>query len=77
MVSVLAIGPKVCTRLRGMDFKGDKNPQHAFVRNGNIAVGPMSQDFAAYYRSLTSMKEILRDAQFIVPFASSPCFATR
>jgi hypothetical protein len=25
-----------------MDFKGDKNPQHAFLRKGNKAVGPMS-----------------------------------
>jgi hypothetical protein len=43
VVSVLPIGPKV----RGFDpdrdrwiFKGDKNPEHHFLRKG--AVGPMS-----------------------------------
>jgi hypothetical protein len=40
----LATGPKV----RGFsfgpatDFKGDKNPQHAFLRRGSKAVGPKS-----------------------------------
>jgi hypothetical protein len=45
VVSVLAIGPKV----RGFDpdrgrwiFKGDKNPEHHFLRRGSKAVGPMS-----------------------------------
>jgi hypothetical protein len=43
VVSVLATGPKV----RGFDrgrwiFKGDKNPEHHFLRRGNKAVGPMS-----------------------------------
>jgi hypothetical protein len=42
VVSVLATGPKV----RGFDpdgfFKGDKNPEHHFLRRGSNAVGPMS-----------------------------------
>jgi hypothetical protein len=46
VVSVLATGPKV----RGFDpgrgrwifFKGDKNPEHHFLRRGSKAVGPMS-----------------------------------
>jgi hypothetical protein len=45
VVSVLATGPKV----RGFDpyrdrwiFKGDKNPEHNFLRRGSTAVGPMS-----------------------------------
>jgi hypothetical protein len=43
--SVLATGPKV----RGFDpdrgrwiFKGDKNPEHHFLRRGSKDVGPMS-----------------------------------
>jgi hypothetical protein len=43
--SVLATGPKVrrfkpC-RGRGI-LKGDKNPQHGFIRRGSKAAGPMS-----------------------------------
>jgi hypothetical protein len=45
VVSVLATGPKV----RGFDpdrgrwiFKGDKNPEHNFLRRGSKAVSPMS-----------------------------------
>jgi hypothetical protein len=45
VVSVLATGPKV----RGFDpdrgrwiSKGDKNPEHHFLRRGSKAVGPMS-----------------------------------
>jgi hypothetical protein len=45
VVSVLATGPKV----RGFDtdrgrwiFKGEKNPEHNFLRRGSKAVGPMS-----------------------------------
>jgi hypothetical protein len=45
VVSVLATGPKV----RGLNldrgrwiFKGDKNPEHHFLRRGSKAVGPMS-----------------------------------
>jgi hypothetical protein len=45
VVSVLATWPKV----RGFDpdrgrwiFKGDKNPEHNFLRKGSKAVGPMS-----------------------------------
>jgi hypothetical protein len=45
VVSVLDTGPKV----RGFDpdrgrwiFKGDKNPEHHFLRKGSKAVGPMS-----------------------------------
>jgi hypothetical protein len=42
VVSVLA------TKVRGFDprgrwiFKGDKNPEHHFLRRGSKAVGPMS-----------------------------------
>jgi hypothetical protein len=45
VVSVIATGPKV----RWFDpdrgrwiFKGDKNPEHHFLRRGSKAVGPMS-----------------------------------
>jgi hypothetical protein len=45
VVSVLATGPMV----RGFHpdrgrwiFKGDKNPEHHFLRRGSKAVGPMS-----------------------------------
>jgi hypothetical protein len=39
VVSVLATGPKVRGR---WIFKGDKNPEHNFLRRGSKAVGPMS-----------------------------------
>jgi hypothetical protein len=39
VVSMLASG----TRVRGSDFFGQKNPQHAFLRKGSKAVCPMSQ----------------------------------
>jgi hypothetical protein len=35
-------GSRVKTRLRAMDFKGNKNPQHAFLRRESKAVGTMS-----------------------------------
>jgi hypothetical protein len=45
ILSLFATGPKV----RGFDpdrgrwiFKGDKNPEHHFLRRGSKAVGPMS-----------------------------------
>jgi hypothetical protein len=45
VVSVLATGPKVRrfkpARGDGL-FKGDKNPQHTFLRRGSKAGGPMS-----------------------------------
>jgi hypothetical protein len=50
MVSVLAIGPKVRRFKLGRgrwNFKGDKNPQHAFFQRGSKAVGPMSLDSTA------------------------------
>jgi hypothetical protein len=48
MVRVLAIKPKV----RGFTprrwiFKGDKNPQHAFLQRGSDVGGPTSWDFTA------------------------------
>jgi hypothetical protein len=47
MVIVLATGTKVrgfkLSRERWI-FKGDKNPQHAFLRTGRKAVSPMSYD---------------------------------
>jgi hypothetical protein len=44
VVSVLATGPKVrgFDPDRGRGFKGDKNPEHHFLRKGSKAVGPMS-----------------------------------
>jgi hypothetical protein len=45
VVSVLEIGSKVRVFKPGRGrrtFKGDKNPQHAFLRTGNTAVSPMS-----------------------------------
>jgi hypothetical protein len=45
MVSVLAIGSKVRWFKRGRGrwiFKGDKNPQHAFLGREVKAIGPMS-----------------------------------
>jgi hypothetical protein len=30
-----------------MVFKGDENPQHAFLRRGSKTVGPLSFDFTA------------------------------
>jgi hypothetical protein len=48
MVIVLAIGPKVRGfkpgRVRWI-FKGDKSPQHTFLRKGSEAVDPMSNFF--------------------------------
>jgi hypothetical protein len=44
IVSMLAIKPKfreLKPGLRTMDFKVDKNPQHAFLRRGSKAVGQM------------------------------------
>jgi hypothetical protein len=50
VVSVLAIGIKVHgfkpSRGRRI-FKGDINPQHAFLWTGSKAVGSMSQNFTA------------------------------
>jgi hypothetical protein len=43
VVITLAIGPKVREFKPGREqwtFKGDKNPQHDFLRRGNKAVGP-------------------------------------
>jgi hypothetical protein len=43
VVSVLTTGPKVRGFNRGRwIFKGDKNPEHHFLRRGSKAVGPMS-----------------------------------
>jgi hypothetical protein len=45
VVSVLAIGHKVCGFKPGrgrLIFKGDKNPQHAFLRSESKAVRPIS-----------------------------------
>jgi hypothetical protein len=60
MVSVLAIGPKV-RRFRPSQvdgfFKGDKNPQHAFLQRGSKAVGPMTR-FYGMLKNSTSMTEI-------------------
>jgi hypothetical protein len=35
-----------------MDFKGNKNPQHALLKRGIKAEGPMSYDCTAYKKSL-------------------------
>jgi hypothetical protein len=42
MVSVLAIGSKFAgsKSAEAMDFKGDKNPQHAFLRMESKAGNP-------------------------------------
>jgi hypothetical protein len=51
MISVLAILPKVRGAKPGRGgwiLKGDKNPQHAFLRMGSKAVGPMSQDLTEF-----------------------------
>jgi hypothetical protein len=45
VVNVLTIGPKVRGFKPGRGrwtFKGDTNHQHAFLRRGSKAVGPMS-----------------------------------
>jgi hypothetical protein len=45
IINVFVIGPKVRGFNPGRErwiFKGDKNPQHAFLRRGSKAVGPMS-----------------------------------
>jgi hypothetical protein len=44
MVSVLTSGLKVrgSNPAKAIDFRGDKIPQHAFLRSGSEAVGPMS-----------------------------------
>jgi hypothetical protein len=45
VVSVFATGPKVCGFNPGRGrwiFKGDKNPEHNFLRRGRKAVGHMS-----------------------------------
>jgi hypothetical protein len=50
MTTVLAIGPKVCGFNPGRGrriFKGDKNPQYAFLRRGSKVVGLVSLDFTA------------------------------
>jgi hypothetical protein len=44
MVSVLAIGSKVCGFKPGQGqwiFNGDKNPQHAFLERGSKSFAPM------------------------------------
>jgi hypothetical protein len=44
-VSVLAIGPKVCKFKPGQSdgyLKGNKSPQHAFLRRGSKAGGSVS-----------------------------------
>jgi hypothetical protein len=44
MATVLDTGPKSrgFKRGQGDGFKGDKNPQHTFLRMGSKAEGPMS-----------------------------------
>jgi hypothetical protein len=54
MVSVLAVGPKFRGFKPGRErwvFKDDKNPQHAFLRRGSKAVGPMSKGFTVYEKN--------------------------
>jgi hypothetical protein len=55
-----------------MDFKGDKNPKHAFLWRGNKAVGSMLQDFKACQRILRRMKGILSKAKFVTFFYKVP-----
>jgi hypothetical protein len=49
VVTVLATGPQVreFEPNRRRWIKGDKNPQHDFLRRGSKAVGLMSYDFTA------------------------------
>jgi hypothetical protein len=71
---VLAIGPKVPGFKTGREqwiFKGDKNTQHAFLRRGSKAFGPMSQDFTACKNYLQI--KIFHTAKFIIPFTRSFC----
>jgi hypothetical protein len=44
MVSVFALDPRFAgpNPTDAMDFKGDKNPKHAFLRTGSKAGGPVS-----------------------------------
>jgi hypothetical protein len=45
VVSMLAIGPKVCRfkpGCRRLIFKGDENVQHVFLQRGSKAAGLMS-----------------------------------
>jgi hypothetical protein len=60
VVSVLATGPK----LRGFDpdrgrwiFKGDKIPEHHFLRRGSKAVDPMSLIFSGMNRTRSVRKQ--------------------
>jgi hypothetical protein len=39
---------RVQTWPKPLDFSGQKNPQHAFLRRGSKAVGPMSQICCVY-----------------------------
>jgi hypothetical protein len=50
-------------------FKGDKNPQHAFLRRGSKAVGSMSLDFTAHWNPFEVWTKIIREAKFIIFFA--------
>jgi hypothetical protein len=62
VVSVLAIGPQVRGFRPGVGdgyFKGDKNPQNAFLWRGSKAVSPMSYYFMICERTLLNMKEII------------------
>jgi hypothetical protein len=73
---VLVTVPPIGTKVRGIIpgrgrciFKGDKIPQHTFLRRGSKVVGPTSQDFTACKKSLRSMNKDNSSAKFIVSFA--------
>jgi hypothetical protein len=74
VLSVLANGPNVRGfkpgRMRGI-FKGDKNPQQAFLLVGSKAEGPFRKILLHVKITWTYERDISW-AKFIISFASSP-----
>jgi hypothetical protein len=64
-----------CTEM-AIDFKGDKNPQHAFIRRGSKAVRSCLK-ILHVESSLEVFTKILRKTKFLIYLSSSSCFATR
>jgi quinol-cytochrome oxidoreductase complex cytochrome b subunit len=77
---MLAIGPKVSGFIPGQGrwiFKGDKNPQHPFLRRRIKPSAPCRKILWHVKESFEVWNKIFVRQKFIIFFTSSSCFATR
>jgi hypothetical protein len=66
-------GSHVQTRQRRWAFKGDKNPQHAFLQRDSKVGGPMSSNFMACKKITCKYEKKFHKAKFIISFTHSYC----